>query len=184
MAATPGIQRLFVAAYPPPDVACRMIELLGRLDLPPHTVTSVEQIHMTLQFIGDTASRRMDEVTESVQRSTAGVARFAVEPASILTLPQKGPSRLAALETGGPPGLIEIHRRLVHRLARNPREESAQQFLPHFTLARFKAGATCPAMKVPVDLSPFEVAEVRLMRSKLRAGGAVHEVVAAFALGA
>jgi 2'-5' RNA ligase len=182
MAATPGIQRLFVAAYPPADVARRMVELLDGLELPSHVVTPVEQIHMTLQFIGDTAARRIDEITESVERSVAGVDEFSLTPAFIRSLPQKGAPRLVALETTSTPGLLEMQRRLVHRLARDPREASARAFLPHFTLARFKAGVTCPAITAEVDLETFEIAEVRLMRSKLRAGGAIHETVAAFEL--
>lgn len=182
MATTPGVQRLFVAVYPPPEAARRLLELLEQLSLPPHTPAPAEQVHMTLQFIGDTARQRLAEVTESVQRSTAGLSAFFLKPVAIRTLPRKGSPRLVAIETDAPPALLEIHRRLVHRLARNPREESVKEFLPHLTLLRFKPGATCRGITAPANLAPFEIAEVRLMRSRLKPGGAVHETVAAFAL--
>ena len=57
--------RLFVAAYPPADVGHALIERASALSLQPRTrFTAAEQIHMTLQFIGDTPVAEMDNVQE------------------------------------------------------------------------------------------------------------------------
>ena len=69
--------RLFVAIYPPLEIARALIEELRRLDLPPHRVVPLEQIHVTLQFLGDTPAPQVEQTKESVDRSTAGVKDFA-----------------------------------------------------------------------------------------------------------
>lgn len=182
MPTIPGIQRLFVAAYPPPDVAERLVLLLSSLSLPLHASTPHDQIHLTLQFIGDTPLQRLAEVTESVERSVSGLPGFTLSPLVLRTLPLKGPPRLIAVQTDAPPTLLEIHRRLVHRLARRPRDASAEPFLPHLTLARFNAGLPASPLTVPADAPPFAVTDIRLVRSRLRTGGAIHDTLAVFPL--
>src|SRR5690606_23530157 len=61
--------RLFVAAYPPRETAEAMLEALRTLTLPDYRITPIEQVHLTLQFIGDTPARDLDETIESVRRA-------------------------------------------------------------------------------------------------------------------
>jgi 2'-5' RNA ligase len=175
--------RLFVAAYPPPALARAALERIGSLGLPEHRATPGEQVHLTLQFIGDTDPRELDAVRESVARSASGLAAFELTPARLITLPKRGPSRLVALETDAPPGVLELHRRLAHRLASETRKDAADRFLPHLTLCRFRRPARGVRVDEGVELDPFVVPEIRLMRSVLRPEGAEHRVVEAFGLG-
>jgi 2'-5' RNA ligase len=137
---------------------------------------------MTLQFIGDTPAREVDEVSESVRRAAAGIAAFTLTAQRLLTLPQRGPARLVAAETDRPPGLLEIQSRLVTRLARRAKPER-RDFLPHVTLGRFRAPA--PGVRIasdlPADGGPlaFAVTRLALMSSDLRPQGAIHREVGA-----
>lgn len=183
---TPRVQRLFVAAYPPVERVTPMFERLETLDLPEHTrFTPIEQVHLTLQFIGDTNQRDVPAVIESVERSCSGIKAFALTPCRLMTLPQRrrNPPRLIAMETDAPSSLLELQRRLAARLARRPRAKPDDRFLPHLTLCRFKAGHTTDHLEHAVESeSPFMVDEVRLVQSRLRPAGAIHEVVASFHL--
>lgn len=176
--------RLFVAAHPPPEVACALLESLSRLELPAHRAVPAAQIHLTSQFIGDTPAKRLPEVVESVERSCAGLEAFALTPLRLIALPQTGPARLVAAETDAPAALLELHRRLAHRLAKNARERPGDKFLPHLTLCRFTTAGAAPAgLPSPLEVGPFPVRHVTLLRSVLLRDGAEHRPVARFDLG-
>ncbi len=179
--------RLFAAVYPPIEAARSMVELARGAAPETARLTPAEQVHLTVQFIGDTPSRLMQDVVESVERSCAGVRGFELRALRLIELPERGP-RLLAMETDAPAELLEIHRRMVHRLARSARAKSAEEFLPHLTLARYAPGpgsgpGGARASDLPrVELPAFAAGTVRLMRSTLGAGGARHHEVAAFEL--
>jgi 2'-5' RNA ligase len=174
--------RLFVAAYPPPQVAEQLVEELRSLELPSHRGLAADQVHLTLQFIGDTPPARLDEVRESLRRSAAGLAGFELRPLRLITLPERGPARLVAAETDAPAALLEIQRRLAARLARHPRPRAGDRFRPHLTLCRFRSPARIARIAREIAAEPFAVREVVLMRSTLLPEGARHDRVAAVEL--
>lgn len=167
--------RLFVAVYPPAEAVGEWLRALSGMSLAPHRVTSPEQVHLTLQFIGAVPESRLRDVEESVRRCVAGVGSFALEPRRMISLPRRGPARLVALETSAPAGLLEVQRRLAQRLAHRARARPGDGFLPHITLARFGGGGV-PGIPIDVERpgEPFPVREVRLVRIILRPAGAEH----------
>lgn len=169
--------RLFVAVYPPEESRRAMVEELKSISPPPdanHRLTPLNQVHMTVQFIGDTSERALDEVIESVQRSAAGVGAFSLTPQRLITLPNRGPVRLVAMETDASPRLLEVHRRLAMRLAKSVRAKAGDRFLPHLTLCRFSGGATAARVDQTVSIPPFEIRSLVLVRSVLKPQGADH----------
>lgn len=177
--------RLFVAAYPPPEHVRMWTEHLRTLDLPAYRMTADEQVHLTMQFIGDTPTSEMDDVIESVARSASGIGRFALKPEELLALPERGPARLVALKTDAPAPMLELQRRLAHRLAKPARSKPGDRFLPHFTLCRFRSPASsgvAPQLRASLTAQretvaqwpTFEIERVILMRSILRCEGAEH----------
>jgi len=174
--------RLFVAAYPPEGTVRSMLRLLRKLELPDHRPTPLEQVHLTIQFIGDTPANDLDHVVESVERSASGLRSFALQPQRLVSLPLRGPARLVAMETDAPPPLPELHRRLVTRLAHAVRSKLDDRFLPHFTLCRFRRPTPIEPIEQLVTLDPFPVARIVLMRSVLGPQGAAHHEVAGFEL--
>lgn len=186
--------RLFVAAYPPRASASAWLDRATSLGLPGRP-TPVEQVHLTLQFIGDTPHHELDDVIESVARSVSGLRPVVLRVVRLMTLPEIGAARLLAAgpaPTGDagrtldtPPTLREMHRRLAQRLARRPRADAAESFTPHLTLWRFPApiaGLTLDAARTALNDDPWTIDRVRLMRSILRPGGAVHAEIASAAL--
>jgi 2'-5' RNA ligase len=177
-----GPLRLFVAAYPPLEVARALLDQLAAMSLRDIRLSPPEQVHLTLQFIGETDTRELSEVRESVERAVAGLAPATVEVTGLISLPERGRARLVAAELEAHPTLLELHRRLAQRLARSARERSADRFLPHMTLGRFPAGSSSRAeAPVPRPLR-FEVGEAVLVQSILRPEGAEHRSVATFPL--
>lgn len=170
-------QRLFVALYPPRDVASRCLNMLGEMELPRRRVVPVEQIHLTLQFIGDTSVKQLDNVMESVMRSAGGIKSFDLTIEKLAPIPMRGSARLIAAHTDAPPQVLEIQRRLATRLSRNSRERPGDRFLPHISLCRFRIPLRdCPAgIALDSNLAwTFTVDHVCLMRSILHHEGAEH----------
>jgi len=174
-----------VGVYPPPALAAEMVavaeELASRRAFDGR-LTSADQVHLTLQFIGDTPSTRVDDVVESVERSAAGLRSFAIVPCRMVTLPRKRAARLLAIETDTHPTLRELKVRLARRLAHPSRQKPADHFLPHLTLMRLRAPVEIEPLDVPVELSEFDIEAVRLMRSTLHPTGAEHHEIACFHL--
>lgn len=167
--------RLFAAVYPPPAWARGAIALAHRAGLPTTArIADADAVHLTVLFIGDAAERDMVSIRASIDSASAPITEFDLTPVRLVALPMRGPSRLLAVECDAHPAITELHRRLVARLARRPRD--ADRFLPHLTLARFSPAPFRPGPDAAdaAALGPFRVAEVRLMRSTLHAGGAIH----------
>lgn len=171
-----GTLRLFVAAYPPLELAASWLEAARTLpDLPKFKLTRPDQVHLTLQFIGDTSQRELPDVEESVRASCRGIGPIDLMARRLISLPERGPARVLAMETDAPSALTELHGRLAHRLARNLRERPGDRFLPHFTLGRFPGGGVAGArVAAEAPGSAFAIGRVRLMRSVLRPEGAEH----------
>ena len=171
--------RLFVALYPPPEVAASLLAALTPLTLPDHRVTPADHVHLTLMFIGDRRAKELREVRESVERSASGLGAFELTPQRLITIPtpsQGGPPRLVAATTSSPPALLEIQRRLATRLARP--DERHKAYLPHITLCRYAHEATSDPIDQPITIAPFRVDRVQLMSSFITRAGAKHEVQA------
>ena len=172
--------RLFVVAYPPPEIALAYLDAAAALDLPPGRFTPPEQVHLTLHFIGPIPAREVERVAESVGLAASGVTPCTATPLHLRTLPERGDPRLLALELAPSPSVAELHARLARRLARP--SKGAKPYLPHLTLFRFQPGAGSPTLDQGVSLPGFAVDRIRLVRSVLHAAGAEHREVGAWPL--
>lgn len=177
--------RLFVALYPPQEVAEQLLAGLAEFDLPPHRLVHPEQVHLTLQFIGNTPPNKLDELTESIARSVKGLEPFDLRLMHLITLPQRGHARLIAAEANQPADMMEIQRRLAQRLSTKPRRRPGDRFLPHFTVARFRSPTRFELDADHTDLArePFHVDRIELMQSTLSRRGAHHKLVETIAIG-
>jgi 2'-5' RNA ligase len=142
-----GGLRVFVAAYPPAGTARTLADAAAALALPAHRATPPDQVHLTLQFVGDVDPRDLDALLESAERAAAAVSPLAVAPDRLVTLPERGPARLVAAAAPAVPALAELVLRLAARLAREP---SRSPYLPHLTLLRFRAPARGLRIDAPV----------------------------------
>jgi 2'-5' RNA ligase len=175
--------RLFVAIYPPPEVASGLLDALARVPGVPGTPIPVGGIHLTLLFIGECDPRQLDAVTESVERSAAGIPRGKLTISAITGWPPGKTPRMAAAIAAASPEILEVQRRLAKRLARHPRAREEERFSPHITLQRYPHATQAPRVELSLEPVVAEVSEIRLMRSTLAPGGSRHDQLASFSLG-
>lgn len=174
--------RLFVAVHPPPDLVVDMFAALDGLTLPAHRRTRPEQVHITMQFIGNVPQRQLDETIGTIREAVDDVPRTSLATLDWMVVPRPAAARLVAVETDAPPEIVTLKRRLAERLAHHPRKRE-RPFRPHFTLCRFNGS---PRIEPPAALLPaatFAVDALQLMASTLHPDGARHKVVEVFDLG-
>ncbi len=178
-------QRFFVAVYPPPQITSWLQESVSDLAVPAHRMVSAEQVHLTVHFIGDIPASSRESVIESVERSVAGLSSFELTVFRMISLPAQAqlPKRVIAAETSLDSTLQEIKRRLVRSSARAYRRDPVDRFVPHLTLLRFTPSASEVDLNLEIRARSFEVKEICLMRSELKASGAVHHKIASAGLG-
>lgn len=175
--------RLFIAIELPDGMKTTLSRL--RADIPGARWVPVEQIHLTLAFLGE-----VEEL--SVERLTVELAQIQI-PAFDLSLSGTGcfpnPGRPRVLWVG-----VESKRHLLHLGNRVhdavlacgiPQEE--RPFSPHITLARLNSSPSRELQvfleqKKAVKLSPFSVREFILFQSRLSHNGAVHIPIRSFRL--
>jgi 2'-5' RNA ligase len=175
--------RLFVSIAPSPETAEQLLGLLNPAATDLRVVPS-EQIHLTLQFIGDIGVREMPGAMESVRRAAAGVRAFVLTIESLATFPlgETAPRLIAAI-ADSPPELLEIQSRLARRFARKARPKTHDRFIPHLTLGRFKPGAKAAAFRREVEPIRQPIGAICLMESILHPSGAEHRVLERVNLG-
>ncbi|MBX3389473.1 MAG: RNA 2',3'-cyclic phosphodiesterase [Phycisphaeraceae bacterium] len=171
--------RLFVAAYPPLPIVEAWLASARSLLPTDVRLSTPEQVHLTLVFLGDREERDLPEIRESIRAATAGIGEAQVEARQLQMLPERGPPRLLAAVTSLPSSLAELQRRLARRLAL--RSSKRDEFLPHFTLARFP-GKSINRRAERLAPEKFVISEIRLVRSRLLSAGAEHESDKAFPL--
>ncbi len=148
-------------------------------DLPTFRPTPLEQVHLTVHFVGTVGKGEVDGVGQSLARAVSGISACELRAVKLVALPPRQP-RVLAVETTLPAGLRELQRRLVTRLASKP---SGRVYLPHITVCRFKGRGPQDLQERALDIPGFAVTEVCLMRSVLRPEGAEHRLVERFSLG-
>jgi len=169
--------RLFIALYPPGEVAAQLVAHLQELDLPEHRVTPTQQVHMTVQFLGDRLEKELDDIVDAMQRATSGLDAFDLSIERLINWPPGRPARMIAAETDAPAALRELHQRLVNRFAQNPRPAPDRKFRPHMTLCRFSRPKRGLRVDETVSIPAFPVRRIELMRSTLHPSGARHDLV-------
>ena len=138
--------RLFVAAEIGGELAVRAVELIRELKprvdeiAPDARVTwlTVEQLHVTIRFIGEVNDERAAATVDAMQPAI-GVAPFDLTLGGTGVFPERGRPRVvwAGIERGSAE-LMAIERDVSARLARLGIKPEDKPYSPHLTLGRVR----------------------------------------------
>ncbi len=143
-------------------------------------------LHLTLKFLGDVEETELPEVVAAVARASSGASSFGFETRSLGAFPS--PRRPRVLWVGIEPQgeLFALHKAVEDELAELGFPRERRTFHPHLTIGRIREPRAESIQEVLDELvapeERVEVLEVRVMRSTLRPGGAIHELVEAVPL--
>ena len=143
----------------------------------------VENLHITIKFIGEWPEERLDEMKRAL---AATPAPFPVEIAvrGLGWFPNERRPRVFWAGLEAPLGLAELAGKVEDAMGSLGFPRETQPFTPHLTLARFKTPRRQPELRALVgreahrSLGRFEVSEFFLYESKLSPRGAEYRKVA------
>lgn len=143
-----------------------------------------EGIHLTLKFLGDVPTERLEEIYQAVSRACQAYGLFELIVAGLGCFPNLRRPRVVWVglreETGQLAALQKTVERELGRLGFPPEERG---FTPHLTLARVHQGASRTEIEAlgkavaeaPLgELARMRVTAVSVMKSDLKPSGAVY----------
>ena len=178
--------RTFIAIEIPTEVKSALAALQTELRRAGADVswTKPENIHLTLNFLGEVDERRIGEVENVCVASAAEFQPFTLSLNDTGVFPNVRQPRVLWVGLAGEIGKTsEMRKRLDDGLALLGFEREEKDFRPHLTIGRVKSNrkirellALAGACQVPA--SPFVVTEIVLMKSELHPAGARYTPVA------
>jgi len=187
--------RCFIAIELPPGVQETLDGPLAGLAEVDRAVRRnlTDRIHLTLHFLGEVASDRVDTLSPLIAQEAAGTARFELQVRGMGAYPSMArPQILWAGITGDEVGrLMDLQGRLGRALSLAGFPIEDRPYAPHLTLGRLRrpaAGKERGALArwqqawSARELSRFVAHEVSLMRSELSSGPPQYTRLEAFPL--
>lgn len=169
--------RLFYAIFPPRKVQEALVLAQDKVKAyKGWKVSKLEQLHITLLFLGETPQERLKELSKIGQEVAGLVEPFEVELGGTGYFPASGSPRVWFIKAQGA-GLEPLASGLRQAL---PEVENREKFHPHLTLARRKSPAPRVGPMV-LDLK-FEAKAVCLVESTLDPKGSQYQIVEQFGL--
>lgn len=152
----------------------------------------VDQLHLTLKFLGDVAEARVDLLAESLRRACAGRGPLRLELNGLGCFPNLTRPRVLWVGVGGDTdALRQVQARVAAETTNFGDQGEEQQFHPHLTIGRLKSrepgvlrrvGQALGAASVGA-LGQWQVGEVILFSSRLSPQGPTHTALARVPLG-
>ena len=136
-------------------------------------------LHLTLRFLGDVAKDQIPTIKTCVEQTSQNTNSFMVTASGLGTFPNSGRPRVFWVGISDTSKvLLPLQKRVEQELVKAGFGASDHPFSPHLTIGRVKEGnAQELAEKLStIKFEPlsFDVAELIVMRSDLRAGGSIY----------
>ncbi|KRA38834.1 MULTISPECIES: RNA 2',3'-cyclic phosphodiesterase [unclassified Nocardioides] len=129
--------RLFTAVIPSTDAIEHLDAFLDpRRDAAEFRWTRPEQLHITLAFMADAASHRVDEYVDRLATSLEGLPAAELRLAGAVAFPNVAEARVLATGVTAPETLTTAAVRARNAAVVSGVEVDGQRFRPHVTVAR------------------------------------------------
>ena len=172
--------RLFFGIQPTPEARSAINDVLSQASDSLGSASSVlrwiaqENLHLTLQFLGEVERDRLDALVMSL-RPRLALRPFTVSLDRFGAFPPSGPPRTIWLGLGsGINEVREIHAELARRLAASRFEPETRPYSPHLTVARVRdeqrgraAAVRSTLASIPVPVIEWQVTHASLFESDL-----------------
>lgn len=140
--------------------------------------TSVDNQHVTLNFLGWVESRLLPDVVAAVDDAARRHAPANVSLDGLGAFPRERRARVLWAGVDDPAGLLPaLATDLGECLRATGYEPEDRPFTAHLTLARFKTPKPLELPELPAAPATFTVDRITLFRSRLSPSGARYEVV-------
>lgn len=141
----------------------------------------LDNMHLTLKFIGDVSPANVDMLSQMLINETTGCEPFSMDIGGLGSFPTPRRARVIWVGIRAPTALASLQRGLESAAARLGYEEEARPFSPHLTIGRVRQQVSASEQqqvraaleKAQVSaLGVAEVTAVHLFKSDLKSSGA------------
>lgn len=187
--------RTFIAIELPPELKAELTRLQNKLRSGcGNSARWVDPngIHLTLKFLGNVPSDKIDDTVKAIEEAAAGTPPFQISVRGCGCFPNVLRPQVAWVGlTGDLKVLDDLVRKLDTALARLGFKPEGRAFTPHLTLARVRDTATPierqaigeATGRLPVEIATaIDASEIVLMRSELTPRGSIYTKLAAIKL--
>ncbi len=143
----------------------------------------VENIHLTLKFLGDVSPAQVDMLASILRAKADSVPAFDIHVGRLGSFPNMKRARVLWVGVQAPAGMQKLSRGVESACARLGYESESRGFSPHLTLGRVRQDATPQDAekirhaleRLTIDsLGTARVDSVHLFKSDLKPSGAVY----------
>ena len=148
-----------------------------------------QNMHLSLQFLGDVASDKVGELSAALDLAADAVAPFSFDVRGAGTFGSPRAPRVVWIGVPDCPPLLELQRRVTASLDAAGCPADRREYHPHLTLGRVRSrrggDALCEAVKHAADrhFGTVDVRQIALFRSRLLPQGAEHTALHVAPLG-
>jgi len=176
--------RAFVALDIDAETRDRIAALVADLKPELHNMrlVPIEQLHLTLRFLGDIQRDAVAPFSRALQLAAAACPPADVALEGVGTFPERGHPRVLWLGLALPEPIFALQAACEAAAQQVGLPPEPRPFRPHLTLGRWRSPAPRPALP-PVTLGTTRLSRVILYESRLGPGGATHTPLGSFALG-
>ncbi len=173
--------RLFVSIDLPPEICS---ELNNRLpELPGWKKARVEQIHLTLFFIGECSNEEKDEIIAELDQ--VSFSPFEMEIEGLGVFPGLKNPKILWNSVRQNEELLSLQKSILKKLDRFSKKPVWKKFIPHITVARRKSGVGSDRqidrlLKMEFPAIQTGIRYFSLKKSILKPAGSVHSVLQKF----
>jgi len=177
--------RIFIAINLPEDIKKELFSYSEKWSELPAKWTIKDNLHITLEFLGDLTDEEIGEVCVSVKEIAEKHKSFSLDISQILYgPPKKLPPKMIWAEGEKSKELSALRQDLENSLTKSIRFiPENRTFAPHITLARIKEWEwkriepeERPEINEKVDLF-FAVESIEVMESELKRGGPIYTIL-------
>lgn len=149
----------------------------------PLKMVDIENIHITLKFLGDTDESKVDDITEIIKGSIEGLKPFTINYRHVGAFPNLNYMKVIWLGIQNAEPLIKIAKYLEDNLRNLGFIKEKRGFRPHITLARVKGPKRKNELQSVIksysdmDFGVQEIKYLRLKKSVLSRVGPTYSTV-------
>jgi 2'-5' RNA ligase len=180
--------RLFIAVNFPKEIKRTLGDFIRSLSQVPSDLKWVgdENLHLTIQFLGNVPEERVPAVSTALQNSVAGIAPFKLTLEGVGAFPSIMRPRVLWVGISGETApFIMLHRQVEREMTLLGFEPEKRRFSPHLTLARARSpyGFSDVIKKAQEIIGTGKVFgtaridSIELMHSELQAKGARYSIL-------
>lgn len=171
------------------DTRMFLAEVKKRFDAPGMKWVNIDNMHLTLQFIGDTPTEQEDAIIRLLEELVPGFPVFELSLKGLGIFPHKKNPRVGWLGVEDEPVLADLQQVLSEKLPDAGVFVEPRIFVPHLTFVRLKHYRQHPAFMQFVRENAKRrfhsvfIDSVRYYASELTPKGAVYTLIRSVALG-